>query len=278
MNEFLIVSIIVTGVLALGFVITMIVTSVLIDSSLSDSWLKPGEQRIICKNKEFTVLPESTGISAYIFPEGLPSPSGIRTTSEIINGTFESTSLKDITLFHSYENDSIYVEFESFDGVAEVEVYYIKKVVKAGRSNGHSVTRTVKKNFPVLSLSGSDYLYGSDLIPCDHEFHVAVKGTKGATYMLNITHKRSYYEPENETLYLNASEKVYFNSEKVKKYCIVLDNEYDGPITDPDDSVNLDLYCAKRYSQADIIAIVVFATLTGIGIFMSILNFFIYMD
>ena len=303
---------IVLGVVAFAWVLTMILTSVILTSSLDDTWIKPGEQVLVCKGKEFTVNPKQSDIYAFISPDGVPEiADDNRSTVEVFNSTVKDSEKYDLTSFHAAGSDTVTVYFSS-DSSSTLEVYYYETVTytttsrrrsysaendknenapvpmkSGGRSSSRSrsrsrsssrsssSTKTVKVRRVVTTMSGSDFVLGPQLLPGDYEYGISLTGTLNSKFNISTTVTRKYYEC-NETIDLYAGNKTEFNSEKAKEYCVVLEAPYDSPITDPEASkIDLDLYCAQRFNNVDIAVICVFTVLLVIAIFFFCLVIYI---
>ena len=62
-------SVLIGALAVLGLTIGLAVT--IVTSSLYDTWIKLGEQIVICEDTEFTVNPKRDGVVGYIFLMGL---------------------------------------------------------------------------------------------------------------------------------------------------------------------------------------------------------------
>ena len=286
-----------------AIILTIVLTSVIITSSLKDTYIKPGEQVRICKNKEFTVNPAMDGVVGHVFPTGIDyNATEVRIANEAFDGTVTSKKMVDITEFHASADDTILMEFESAS-YSKVEVYYKTKmgviaanrimngdtirragIAKGGnentippkeaRANGHnSGESTLTLRIVALRINGTGLISGSAVLPEDSEYWIGVvdmNGTTGHDYSINITYARKYYT-SNETVNCTSGVKTTLNSEKQKGYCAVFEMEYDGPITDPEASKNkLDFFCAERYDSGDIVAISTLSGIAAVVIMMSI--------
>lgn len=291
MNPFLVCSLATVGVLAFGLILTIILTVSIVTSSLSDTWIKPGEQVIICKDKKFTVNPEKDGVFGLAFPK---AASTKRITSEIFERSIQDPDLTEITRFRASDGDTVDIDFES-NTYSRIEVYYYKEETYKYKSTstntgydqdndnkldnplvpqrGHTTRRrrhrssssstktgTKTVRYVALAVNGTGAISGSAVLPGDYEYGIELGGTVGSEYEMNITYNRKYYISDSPAINCTADKKTEFNSEKVSGYCAAIEMAYDGPITDPDNSeINLDLYCAQRMSSGDIAAIAVFA-------------------
>ena len=305
-----IVGAVIFGVTLVAFVITMVLTSVIITSSIDDTWIKPGEQIIACQKKEFTVNPEKDGVIGHIFPTGIDyNATEVRIANEVLDGTVTSKKMFDVTRFHANTNDVVTIEFESAS-YSKLEIYYRRRMstTAAGKIlNGDTVREDeveregnentiapkgnpINGNRPgqgsyttlrivVLRINGTGLISGDAVIPEDFEYAVGVvdlNGTTGHDYSINITYARKYYT-SNETVNCTSGVKTTLNSEKNMDYCVVFEMEYDGPITDPEASKNkLGVFCPERYKSGDITAICMISVLFffGILIFGMIIHIF----
>lgn len=283
----------ISGLLGFAFVLTLILTSVIVGSSLKDIWLKPGEQVKICKGKEFTAKPQQFNIK-YFSPNYAISTDK-RITKEIFDGTVTGTSssLNDITKFHAGEGDTIDIDFDSL-GYNAIEVYYWKKTgstssssedysfneffdnlknntVTAKRrkhhhsssSKSHKSSSSKNVRYVAYALNGTNSLSGSATLPGNFEYGIALGGSTGTDFSINITFSRKYYySVSGNTESLSSDlKKISFNSEKVNEFCAILEMPYDDVITDPENSKNnIDLFCAERYSGVDICMIGLFTS------------------
>ena len=289
------------GVSIFAFAITMILTSVIITSSIEDTYIKPGEQVRICKNKEFTVNPAMDGVIGHIFPTGIDyNATEVRIANEVLDGTVKSKKMFDVTDFRANTEDTILMEFESAS-YSKVEVYYFKKmraekakeiingdtirpyeVAKGGNENtiapkdkpGYNSRGSIYTTLRIVALriNGTGLISGDAIIPEDSEYWIGVvsmNGTTGYDYSINITYARKYYT-SNETVNCTSGVKTTLNSEKKKGYCAVFEMEYDAPITDPKASKNkLGLFCPERYSTVDIIVLPIIACLAVVFIIIA---------
>lgn len=304
MNPFIIGSGIAVGVCFFALALTLILTSVIVGSSLDDSWLKPGEQLHICKNKEFTVNPAKDTVIALVSPT---LSTDRRITNEAFDGTVKGTSLTDISRFRARYGDTIDIELDS-TSFANVEVYYYDEVTtvtkkktksslptmngeeegenddvnpikprkggkgggskkkKKSKSGSSSKTSTKLVRFIALAVNGTGSNFGSVTLPGEYEYGIGIGGTAGGSYEINITYSRKYYTSSN-VLNCTPGQDNAFNSGKQKGYCAAIEMVYDGPITDPNNATNnVDLYCEQRYTTGDIVAIVIFVVLFVISL------------
>ena len=285
----------VVGVFFFAFLLTVILTSAIVTSSLKDTWIKPGEQVLVCNSKEFTVKPAKAGVMGFISTIGAPQLStDKRVTNEVFEGTVKSGNKFDLTKFQGKGGDIVHIDLES-TGFNALEVYYYKRVKvykynsgtvivedsinkdgknktfitarRGGHSSGGSSSSGRKKSgssanyenvrFVAFYVNGTGSISGEGSLPGVFEYGISLSGNAGAEYEINITYSRNYYYSATTTNF-TAGEKKKFNSEKYKEFCIALDMEYDGPITEPDASRNdIDLYCAQRYTNGDTKAMLV---------------------
>lgn len=136
-------SVLIGALAVLGLTIGL--AAAIITSSLYDTWLRPGEQVVICKNKEFTVNPKKDGVVGYILPNGTSNALTVnRSASEIIEGVIKNVKQTDITTFSAKPNDTIYIELEATDHVA-LEVYLDIYYTDAKNLNTTYVTNDTNK-------------------------------------------------------------------------------------------------------------------------------------
>ena len=208
------------GVTFFAFALTMILTSVIITSDTKDTWIKPGEQVRICRNKKFTANPPMDGVIGHVFPTGINyNATEVRIANEVFDGTVTSKKMADATKFHANTDDIVTIEFES-TSYSKVEVYYFKKMTKAaakkiktntieddektvegegnentiapkrrgGHSSHHSSSggRSSSKyyttvRFVALSINGTGLISGSAVLPENSEYGIGVVSVDGAT-------------------------------------------------------------------------------------------------
>lgn len=290
MNPFLICSLATVGVLAFGLVLTIILTVAIVTSDLDDTWIKPGEQVIICRDKKFTVNPEVEGVIGLISPIASETK---RVTSESYESTIQDPDMVEISRFRASSGDTISIDFES-STYSRIEVYYYREETYTYTSNlaslnagdddkvdnplvpqrGHTSRRRRRKSssggsskktstrnvrYVALALNGTGSIYDFATLPGNYEYGIELGGTVGSEYVANITYKRKYYVSGN-TVECPPGKKTEFNSNKASGYCAAIEMKYDGPITDMDNAEsNLDLFCPERINSGDIAAIAVFA-------------------
>lgn len=290
MNKFLLCTIITSSVLFFAFVLAVILSVSIVGSSLSDTWIKPGEQILICKNKEFTVKPDVEGVKALISATGTPSHETYRrTSSEVFDSTIQKSTMTDITKFHSGASDIIDIELDASEDIA-LEVYYYKEITtksssasasqnpdvmdgspiiperrrrrkSSSSSKSKSKTTTKKVRFVPLAINGTGTISGSATLPGTYEYGISISGTVGSSYGINITYSRYYYTT-SRSVACPAKTKTKLNSDKINGYCAVLEMGYNDVITEPMESKNsLDLFCEKRISTVDMAMMMVFGAL-----------------
>lgn len=302
MNKFVLCTIITSSVLFFAFVLAVILSVSIVGSSLSDTWIKPGEQILICKNKEFTVKPDVEGVKALISATGTPSHETYRRTSnEAFDSTIQKSSMSDITKFHSGASDIIDIEIDASDEVI-LEVYYYKEITvtsssasasqnpdvidgspiiperrrkhkSSSSSKSKSTTKTKKVRFVPLAINGTGTISGSATLPGTYEYGIGISGTVGTSYGINITYSRYYYTT-SRSVTCPSKTKTKLNSDKISGYCAVLEMEYNDVITEPMESRNdLDLFCEKRISTVDMAMMCLFGSLFLFSLFFVAIAF-----
>ena len=299
---------IIAGSVAIGALavlgLTIGLAATIITSSINDAWLLPGEQIVICKDKEFTVNPKKDGVVGYIFPNGTSGvPTVKHSATEVIKGTVNNKKQTDLASFTVKQNDAISVEFEASDHVV-LEVYMKRRLDELGSDTTTYVYKEGDRTFTehkrgdyagtgskgryknkrcrflYISMSGSGHMIGSATLTekvLYLGYFISINGTIGATYDINVTYTRNVYVSD-DVVNCTAGEETIFNSEKQKGYCAALEMVSDEPYTAAENPKNkLDLYCGVKISIGDIIAMSIIAFLVLFVIFMDLLFFCIFL-
>lgn len=250
MKKSSIIALIIFGVALIAFVLTIVLTSVIVTSEHKKPWIKPGEQIKLCSDWEFTMKPKFDNVTAYLYPnKGPKKASEWRITKETLNG-YLTSSFKKVSGFNGKKGEIINIKFYSA-GQSEVKVNF-----KRDKTDDSSY----KDYIDILKMKGTGQLSKDGDVTKNKEHFIEVKGVENMAYEMNVTHWMKYYILSDESVNCPAGEKITFNSEKKKGYCVVLEMEsVDDTAEYPSNRNYVNIDYKKRFNTGDISAIVVFS-------------------
>lgn len=236
----------------LPVVITVILTSVILNPTHKDTSLNPEEQFKLCSNWNFTVSPSKNNITAYLyFPEKPKKAPKKRVTTEFYNGFSKPGYFS----FNGNKGDIVEVSYNN-SVYSKINIYYIKY------HQGSEDTLSWSESKYIFKINGTGLLYGNVTLPKKDKYYIYVYYVGNNFYEMNITYWRDYYILSNKSIECPINVNTTFNDKGEKGYCVVLETKYNKTLINPSKNT-VYVYYKVRYSSEDIMAIILVCVLTG---------------